>query len=376
MRGDFSYRRTQLTAVCTLLFLSPALRLVPGRSAELAGRGAWLSVLWALPLLLLYALFLRRLGEGRQDGEGLGELILRCLGRRAGTFLLTVLALWFLIYGGFMLRAGAERMISTVYPDASPPVFIVVMAALGLIAALGSERSILRCAKLMAPVVLAVVLPVLIFSSADAESGNLLPLTAYEVLFSMRAAPVTLDVAVLPMVLSLFLGGGRAQAEDSGFLRTALWLLEMLLLLAWIELCILGTFGAELTARLSHPFFTLVRNLVLFESIERPEALVVSLWVFSDFILISVCLSVSQRLLRCCMGKRCGYAGEKPSDLNNGRWIIYLCALFAALVALICAPDQLTLRFWSEKLIPTANLLVAFVLLPLIFIVGKTENAV
>lgn len=376
MKGDHSYRRTQLTSVCTLLFLSPALRLVPGRSAELTGRGAWVSVLWALPPLLLYALFLRRLAEGRQDGEGLGELILRCLGKRAGTFLLTVLALWFLIYGGFMLRAGAERMISTVYPSASPPIFIVVMASLGFFAALGSERSIVRCARLMVPVVLGVLLPILLFGSIDAERDDLLPLTAYEILFSMRAAPVTLDVAVLPMVLSLFLGGGTAKAEDSGFLRTALWLVEMLLLLAWIELCILGSFGAELTARLNHPFFTLVRNLVLFGSVERPEALVVSLWVFSDFILISVCLSVSQRLLRCCMGKRCGYTGEKPSDLGSGRWIIPLCALFAALVALVCAPDPWMLRFWSEKLIPYANLSVAFILLPVIYIAGKTGKAV
>ena len=74
----------------------------------------------------------------------------------------------------------------------------------------------------------------------------------------------------------------------------------MLLMVTAVSLAVLGNFGAELTARLTRPFFSLVRNLEFFGSLERIEALVVTLWVFPDFLLVSALLYTAQHILRLC----------------------------------------------------------------------------
>ena len=375
MNRDYSYNRRQLLYACLVMLLSPALRLVPARSAALAGRSAWLSVAAALPILLIYALFLCRLSEKIGSGEGAEVLIRRCLGEKLGKLVLFITVLWLLVYCGFILRSGAERMISTVYNDASPGVFVIVMAVLGLLAALTSERTILRSAKLMVPPVLGVLGLVLAAAIPGIKSENLLPLNSFEVLYSFKGAVVTVDVAVLPMVLTLFLADEKS-SPDGQFTALALWLAGISVLLFIMELCIIGSFGAPLTAELRQPFFVLVRNLVLFGSLERIEALVVSLWVFSDFILVAVCLSAAQRLLRGLTGKRSGYAGEKMFEMKNGRWMIWLCAVSAAVFALVFAPDGESMALWSETVIPVANLAFSFGVLPVIYIVGKLRKKI
>ena len=57
---NYSYNLKQLLPLATVFFLSPALRLVPSGTAELAGRAAWVSVAVALPMLILYMYFISR----------------------------------------------------------------------------------------------------------------------------------------------------------------------------------------------------------------------------------------------------------------------------------------------------------------------------
>ena len=170
MNRDYSYNRLQLLYACLVILLSPALRLVPVRSAELAGRSAWLAVPAALPVLLIYALFLCRFTESRGAGEGADAIVRRCLGGRPGNAVLLVTALWLMVYCAFILRSGAERMITTIYNDASPAVFVVTMAVLALAAALSSEQAIMRTAKLVAPLMMMVLLLVLVSAVQDIKS--------------------------------------------------------------------------------------------------------------------------------------------------------------------------------------------------------------
>ena len=114
MKTDYRFDLTQLFALCTMILLAPLLRLVPSKAADIAGRGAWLTAPAALPLMLLYVLFISRFMMARNEGEGLAELSLRCLGGRAGKGALIVSALWLVLYAGFILRSGADRLITTI----------------------------------------------------------------------------------------------------------------------------------------------------------------------------------------------------------------------------------------------------------------------
>ena len=102
---DHSFNRRQLLAACTVFSSLRRSGLCRGGGAH-RGRAAWVSVPLALPGILLYIWFVHSFFARRGDGEGMGELVQRALGRRAAQAVLGLFAAWFLLYGSFMLRSG------------------------------------------------------------------------------------------------------------------------------------------------------------------------------------------------------------------------------------------------------------------------------
>ena len=355
--------RGQMTALCAIALLSPALRLYPSFSAGTAGRAAWLSALLALPLLTVYAFFLCRLPCG------LCELAEQGMGRRVGRAVELLLGLWLILEAGFTLRTGAERMILALFPSAPPGLFVVCTGFLGLIAALGSLRSLLRMARMVLPLVLLCLAPVLLFALRGIDWGELWPLAPGDLPGAVRGMYPVVDVLSFGLYLPWLLLP-RGLPPGNRLRDWLLWLGGMSLLLLDLCVSVLGRFGPELTARLSLPFFTLVRNLVFFRTLERLEALVVALWIFPDFLMTSALLYGAQRCLRRSLGLEESLFLPKRTDWKDGRWLIPVCSLAAVGLGLILGPDQTSLETWSQRIIPVCNLAVAFGLVPILYIVG------
>lgn len=364
MQHDIFSRR-QLFALGAAAALSPALRLYPALSVRLAGKGAWLSALCCLPPLLLYAWLCSRLAAARQAGEGLGELALRCLGEKAGRALLLLLGLWLLVYAGFALRAAADRFVLSLFPSSSPGFFVLTLGLASLWAALGSPRALARMARMLFPLLTGAILLLLLFSLRQAEAKNLLPLTVEDALPVLLGALPVGEVLLFALYAPGFLLGG-VKKEPGGLGELALWLCGMCLLLSAICAAVLGCFGAEITEKLTLPFFTLVRNLVFFRSLERVEALVVSLWLFPDFLLCSLTLLCAGHCLRLALGK-------KLPALARGRAPLWLSGAAAIGAGLWMAPNAAALTLWSERVIPIGQGAAALIV-PIIYMVGKGKH--
>lgn len=365
----FSHR--QLRSLCTAALLSPALRLIPGSAAAVAGRAAWAGPLAALPPLLLYGWLLERMRSDLLPGEALPELCLRALGKPLGRTALLLLGGWLLVYGGFALRAGADRFLVTIYPRATAAFFIVSMGLLGLLAALGSMQSLVRAARMAEPVLLGVLLLILLAAMRSLDKSELLPLTAADAPDLLLASYPALDLLAFGLAVLCFFRPGEERTAQ-GFRNTALWIGAMSLLLTLIGAGIQGRFGAALSTRLTAPFFALVRNLVFFRSLERMEALVVGLWIVPDFLLTALVLQAAQRCLRLALGMA-PQPGERRLALQNGRWLIWLCGGAAIGLGLLLAPDPASLRLWSRGVVPGLNLSFAL-LLPGIWLLGKARK--
>ena len=366
MKHEYGHR--QLMALCFCASLAPAIRLMPRYSAGAAGRISWAAPLLALPLLMVYALMLSAFLARRHDGEGLGELLLRTCGRGFGTAVLVITALFELFCGGFILRSGAERFICTVYPAASPLLFAAVMLTLGLIAALGPRRALMRSARIFAPILCAVIVTVLIFMLPELDKKLLFPVGHVSWRGLLKAAVPMLELYAGMLAYTAVFRGGAAKDSRRGR-REALRCVPVCLLFALLTLCAVGAYGAPMTARFSHPFFAMIRNVTIFRTIEHIEALVVALWVLPDFAVFSLMLGGAAHLLRLVFGYKPRQDEGKLTDMKNGRFFIPVCAALTAAWALFIDLHSQSLPEFSELYVPAANMLVVLVLIPLCFVV-------
>ena len=168
--------RRQITAMCFLILLSPATRLIPGAAARAAGHAGWLCPIAAAPLCALVAVFISRVMKNKGCGEGLGEVILRAF-PRFGRCVLLIYGLWLALYAGFALRSGAARFIYTIYTGSSPWPFVAVGLAVGIVAALGSVKRLARSAELFRALLLLAVVPIIGFGLAQLDWDELLPVS-------------------------------------------------------------------------------------------------------------------------------------------------------------------------------------------------------
>jgi spore germination protein KB len=368
------YGHSRLRSLCSVALLAPALRLIPAQTARLAGDACWLSILAAVPVILLDIWFLSAFMKCRAPGEGMSELLARALGPAAGGAAAGAFSLWLLFYCGFILRSGADRFISTVYPSSRPWVFSAVMLFLGLLAALGPEKTVSGTATVFRPLLFWVLGLVLVLAFTTASTKNLTPVTVSDALPVLKGAVPVLDVTGSVLTNVCFLEGGT-EKEPRRFSAWAQWLILPAAFMLALCAATVGNFGGGLTATMNYPFFAMIRNVRIFRSVERIEALVVALWVAPDYILVSMLLIIASRTLM----KLAGYVpreGMKLTSMANGRYIIWLCVLAAGAVSLFLAPDAFTLKFLSEKVIPGLNMALIFVLLPLCFAAGKLRKTI
>ena len=351
------YTLGQLLALCSITALTPALRLLPSLSAELAGQGGWLSILLALPVAALYGALLWRFRRTRTEGESIPALWRRAAGPRAGAVLLALAALWLLFNAAFTLRDSAQRLIGTVYPYADRRLFILPLGLLAAAAGSGNARRLTRTAKLVLPLSVGAILLTLLFALPEIDPENLLPLRLRGAEL-LRGALPTLETACLILALLFFLSDGL-----EGELRYRSVVLRLCLLgglMAALTAAVIGAFGHELTARLTQPYFSLVRDLVLFRTLERMEALLVALWIFSDFLLSASLLLIARHFCEELLGRRI--------------WLAALLGAASVTAACFLAPEAESFRRLSFRLVPGLNAAFCLLLIPGVFALGSLRK--
>lgn len=368
-----SYNRRQLLALAFVFAMAPVTRLLPRYSAKLSGSSAWLGPLIALPFLILFIMYISAFMDRRQAGEGLAETVLRSVGGTAGSIVLFLVAAFALFYCGFIVRSGADRYISTIYPAGGPLPFVLVMFAIGLLATLGPAKAFVRAAKLFAPLLITVLALVLLFSLATLKPANLLPLTGGGIPETLLGAVPVLNILFGTLTYAAFLEGPCPREQRRGAAWSG-WALIICGFLALYTAAIIGNYGALLTENLSHPFFTMIRDVTIFRTIERIEAFVVALWVYPDFIVLCTMLTLGSKCLRLSFGFRPQEEEKKFFDMKNGRWLIPAGAVIAAAVALLLPKDALVMEKLSELYVPAANFAVTLVILPLCFLAGALRK--
>lgn len=364
--GKDMISRRQYMATLFVALLSQLIRVVPRAMAAEVGRAAWLVPIAAVPLILLYLLFISSLLKKGTESGSLYTLFEDALGRFGGRALIFLISLWLVFYSGFLLRSIAERFASTVYPHSGMGCFIVTMGLLCLVAVLGRFQTIARCAMIFLPILLAIIFFTQIVCLFSVDRSCLLPLAPIDEAAVLKSSLRLLNL-LGPAAYMSFLEshtGGSVRLRDH-----LIWI--GLLLVISVSLCVtcIGMYGAPLTASATLPLFLQTRDLTFFGSVERVEPLIITTWVLTDFILISTMLFIASGSLRRCFGA-CG-AGRSLLDLSHGRWLIPLTCAAAVAVGMSIGKNVVSMDILSRTLVPGINLLVTLVIMPLVFALGR-----
>lgn len=343
--------RRQMLAAAFVALLSPVARRFPSSLVAVSGSASWLAAPVAVVPIIIMIAFVGRL---LRDGRGLGEVFELSFGKVLGRMMVLLVSLWLTFYCGFILRSAAYRFTSTVYPSSGAWIFIVVSALVCLPMAMGSFSAIARTAVLFRAPLLAALAAVFIFSLGDCDFRGLFVFQESDSLPVLRSGFTVINT--LSVVCYLGFAENRCSEPWKGR-NYIFWALILLGITEMLCLCCLGVFGAELTVKLNYPFFMLVRDINIFNSFARMEALIIALWMFADAVHISLLLWLSAGNFSRCL-----------------RFKHRSCALVltaaAALAAFSMPSDMLGVGLFSEKIVPFGNAVIIFGLLPLMFLVG------
>lgn len=342
--------------------VSPLIRQVPGVMTDFAGGAAWLSAMLCVPAAGLLGLFTAGMLRSRAPGEGLGELLCRTAGPLPGRLTAGVFGVWAVFYAGFVLRAGADRFVSAMYPDSRDWPFMAVMGLLALMAGAGKLKTLARCAQIAAPVLWAVFVTVFVFCLPNVDLPELWP--------PAGPAPAGVGRAAVPMlwtlgvgVLPAFLAGETERGSLAG--AFALPLMTLAGLGALLCAATAGTFGPQLTGQMRYPFFVMLRGVRIFDLLERVEALIVVQWAAADFLLLGTLLH---------LGRRCLTLALRGPGAEPGRFTGSLCAGAAFLCGRGCAASAFALRALGERFMAPVTGALVFGLLPLVWALGRLRG--
>lgn len=344
----------QLGILAFLSVLSPIVRLLPNSAISEAGSAAWLSTLLASAAAVFFVILLSFLL--RKTGKCAENLFSRSLGAFFGGLFSAIYALWLVFYCGIVLRASVERLVSALYPESAPWLFMIVTAAALTVPLSMKKKALFRAAEIVLPLIVGCLAFVFIFSVKDIRPRFLLPVGLDGAGGTAAGAIPVLEIF---SVFAFFLLASHEVSDPERLMReSAKW--TGLAGIAAFLLCVvtIGTSSAPLCADFLSPALTVVRNIRLFGTDARVDSVIFAVWVITDLALMASLLKIARELLAALLPKRALRllpAAEPAAVL---------------LTAVLISGGATGVAFWSEEAAPAVNAVLAALVLPLVLTVG------
>jgi len=341
----------RLTAAAWAAVLAPAVGMLPGVTARIAGEGAWLAPLVALPVALLLGRILGRLAR-----QGLTQTFLRLLGGVAGRVLTIIYIMWALILACARLRLSGQRLLFTAQREVGLWFFLTVLAVVVAWLAWGKADAFVRSAAIFSRILTLALGAILVMTVLRVRAENLWPLWTGDVLPVLRAAVPALGVLCYGVYAAFLWEGGT---DTRGWRRRVAGGCGMLALLG---LSVLGNMGAELTAALEDPFITLSKHVGVKGAFQRVESLVSALWLLGDLALIGLLLWACRRI------------AAVAAPRWKGSWVVLTGVAAVLLGAGLVFRDAVLAQRFEYGLAPLGNLVLGAVVPGLLFLLDRQKR--
>ena len=296
--------KRQMFRLLTFDLMGIGTLLLPTALAEKSGKNGMLSIAIGIGagvcLTLLYGWVIDSMGEG----EGYLAYLKRCFGKVCGTILLIYYALYYLCMGGYAAYVFGHLIVVNLLKNQS---FYWIVAGILALAVYGILQGIEGRARVYEILFWFLMVPLflmLFFAARDVEVPRLFPIYESEGRGLWTGAYLTFSVFSLGG-FSLFLVPFAKEKKGihSACLRAVLFCGILLLALQGI---LQGMFGTKAMAALEYPVVTLMSMIQIPGGfLQRQDALMVAIWFFTVFALLSSSMFyASENLKALCGGKK------------------------------------------------------------------------
>ncbi len=351
----------QVAFLFLTITFTPSVRLIPTYAAQRAKQAAWLSPIVSVVLFLLLCLVWQALYK-KNGSKSLMDIYCDIVGKIAGRIILIIYLLWMILLTALYIRYFAIRLVGSIYPNTSLSIFSVILLIVVAYTLRYGLTTMTRFNEVVLPFLVLVFYLLLLMMLPNIKFKFLKPISPRSIV-PVLSASVGLT-GILAYFTFLFTFGDRINNKEK--IKRTGYGLSIFLVMAEVAIiaAILGTFSYRITRRVQLPFLTAVKQISVLNIFEKVEAVVIAVWVLSDFVIIcffTICfLSILKSFFK----------------LSDTKPFISIYAIFSFILSMALASNTFELERLSEVFVIPVNIILGFVIPMVMFIVGKMRRKV
>jgi spore germination protein (amino acid permease) len=358
-KGKISIRQTFLLFL--VLASSPIIRYATGYSSLKAGQAAWLAPLPAVITLFIMLYILNSLFIKHSE-KSIMEVIYAVFGVWVGKIIVFLYFLWSLLLIALYLRYDVERLVGSTYPSI-PIEFFIITTLLVIAYVLPKGINILgRMSEILFLVIMFAFFILLICMIPNIRMDSVFPVSTKEVLPILHGSMVTTAIGTY-IFLMFFMGefiNDKAKILKTGISTVVFYIL----LSAIIIFEVIGTLTSSVVQRIPFAFLVAVKQISILDTIEKIESIVVGVFIFSDFILLSVLIFVSLNIIK------------SLAKLNETKHLLNLFLVLVYFLSMGITINRFDLENFSVYFLIYINLTFGLIIPIILFIVGKIREKI
>ena len=360
---NFSKDKISMKQAFIIFFLAigaPSLRVISNYMSYFAKNGAWLSAIIYLIPAVIYIYVLKKLIQKKETS--LYDIYEEIFGKTFNKFITVIYILWTLFLAALYLRMFGERFVGTIVFDANIIAIIIFMACFVFFIVNQNIDTLGRMAEVLIFFFSFIILTIFFITFSEIDVKNLWPVTYNDTIPVLKGIIPLLSLTSY-ITATLFLGDKISDINSFAQKGNIIILLICFSAITLI-LSTTGIFGYKLNLQFLFPYFVTLKNINILNTIERIESLVISTWLATDAIIISLFTFITLNLIKKFFNLK--------SQTKISIWVIILTVI----ISINFAPNMYVIETFSRDYGSWINISL-FIILPIIaFGVGKIRKIV
>ncbi|KUO77688.1 MAG: hypothetical protein APF77_13175 [Clostridia bacterium BRH_c25] len=351
----------QLLFVFTIIVSSPATRFLPKYAAAKAAQAGWVSpVVCIVPFIAL--IFVIDSILKKYKDQSMAEIITTIMGRYLGKLVLVLYLLWVVLLLTLYTRYYAERLTSSIYPNINNNV-LIILTLIPIAYMLRSGFTVIaRMSEILLPFVGAMLVMLSIFLLPKIRTDNILPVYFNDIVPIVKASFAS--TGILSYLFLLFFLSDKIVNMKSfkafGYIATYINISSLIL----VMFITIGVLGVSVARRAPLPVLITVKQASLMDTIENIEAIIIAIWIFTDFTLISTFFVVTLNLIKSIF------------KLSDTRPLINILAILIYFLSMGISSTKFELEEFSNTLFIPLSMLLGYGFPIVLLVLSKLKKGV